>query len=316
MSPLAENIAFVFGLIGLGYATGWIGLLRSHAGEALGEFAVTIAMPVLIFRTMAGIDFHGAVPWGLWVPYFCAIPLVWIAGHLTMTRVFAREPEAGVVGGLAASFSNMLLVGVPLVIGMFGQPGLEIISLLLSVHLPVMMMASMVMLEWVRRNNGGSFDPLKVLRDFLRNLISNPIVVGIIAGILWQFAGFTMPGLAMRYVDAFANSAATLALFSMGLGLHRFGISGNVTPALALAAVKLFLMPAIVVVVSLLGSLPPLTAKILVVVAALPAGVNPYLIATRFGIGQVLASNTLTISTAFAVFTTSFWLAVAQLVFG
>jgi predicted permease len=102
----------------------------------------------------------------------------------------------------------------------------------------------------------------------------------------------------------------------MGLGLRKFGISGNVKPALVLAVLKLVVLPAIVLVTVLVAGLPPLAAKVMVAAASMPTGVNPYLIASRFGTGQVLASNTMTVSTILAVLTTGFWLAVAQSVFG
>ena len=54
----------------------------------------------------------------------------------------------------------------------------------------------------------------------------------------------------------------------------------------------------------------------LVASAALPSGVNSYLIAIQFGTGQALASNQITIATALAVVTTAFWLSVAQAIFG
>jgi predicted permease len=102
----------------------------------------------------------------------------------------------------------------------------------------------------------------------------------------------------------------------MGLGLCRFGISGNVRPALALSALKLMLMPAVALGLVWLLGLPPLSAKIAVVAAALPSGVNSYLIATQFNTGQALASNQMTIATACAVVTTAFWLTVVVHVFG
>ena len=116
MSPVAETIAFVFGLVGLGYAAGWTGLLRPQTGEALTEFAVVFAMPALLFRTMIGIDFHGAAPWALWLAYFSAIPVVWACGHVAATRLFHRDSAVGVVAGVAASFSNMLLLGIPFIL--------------------------------------------------------------------------------------------------------------------------------------------------------------------------------------------------------
>src|SRR5690606_31635173 len=128
----------------------------------------------------------------------------------------------------------------------------------------------------------------------------NPLIVGILAGLAWRASGLAMPAMGARFVDAFAGIAGTVALFSMGLGLRKFGISGNVKPALALAILKVVLMPALVLATVLIAGLPPLVAMVVVVAASMPTGVNPYLIASRFGTGQVLASNTMTISTLLA----------------
>ena len=315
MSPVTETIAFVFGLVGLGYVAGWTGILRPQVGESLTDFAIVFAVPALLFRTMVGIDLHGSSPWTLWMVYFSAIPIVWACGHLIVTRIFRREEAVGVVAGVAGAFSNLLLLGIPFIIGVFGQPGIDVLSLLLAVHLPVMMAASIVAFEWVRRKQGASPSPLRILRDFIRNLLSHPLIVGILAGLAWRMTGAPLPSLAVRFVDAFAATAGTVALFSMGLSLRKYGVAGNVKPALAMAALKLMLLPAVVLVLAWLAGLPPLTAQVLVVGASLPTGVNPYIIATRFGTGQMLASNTVTISTGLAVLTTGFWLAIARMVF-
>lgn len=316
MLQLIETIGFVFGVVAIGYATGWAGLLRQNVGDALTDFAVVVALPALLFRTMIGLDFSRAAPWHLWFAYFCVVPLVWMIGHLVVTRVFGRERPAGVVGGIASSFSNMLLLGFPLLTTVFGQPGIEILSLLISIHLPIMLAASIVSFEWARGGDGDSIAPAKLVRDFLRNLLTNPLIIGILCGLVWRMTGLSFPAFGMRFIDAFAGVAGIVALFSMGLGLRKFGVAGNVRPALVLAGLKVVVMPALALLSAWLIGLPPLAAKVVVVIAAMPTGVNPYLIASRFGTGQMLASNTMTISTAAAAVTTLLWLAVAQAVFG
>src|SRR5690606_31944726 len=241
--------------------------------------------------------------------------IVWACGHLIVTRIFRREEAVGVVAGVAGAFSNLLLLGIPFIMGVFGQPGIDVLSLLLAVHLPVMMAASIVAFEWVRRKDGASPSALRILRDFVRNLLSHPLIVGILAGLAWRMTGAPLPPLGVRFVDAFAATAGTVALFSMGLSLRKYGIAGNVRPALAMAGLKLLLLPALVLAMTWLVGIPPLTAQVLVVAASLPTGVNPYLIASRFGTGQMLASNTMTISTGIAVLTTGFWLTVARMTF-
>jgi len=316
MSPLVETVLFVFGLVALGYLAGATGYLRSETGDALSEFAIGVALPLLLFRTMIGADFHGSAPWSLWATYFIAVTVAWTAGHLVTTRIFGRDGQAGVVGGVSSAFSNLVLLGIPFMLGVFGQEGFEILSLIVSVHLPTMMMASIILFEMFGPRRSEPIHPVVIIRDFLRKILTNPLIIGILAGLVWRATGVPMPGLATRFVDALANIAGPVALFAMGLGLKKFGISGNIKPALALSVLKLMLMPAVALMFAWLFGLPPLSAKVAVAAASLPSGVNSYLIATQFGTGQALASNQMTIATACAVVTTAFWLTIATMVFG
>lgn len=316
MFTLIETVLFVFSLVALGYLCGWTGYLKAETGEGVAEFAVNVAMPLLLFRTMIGADFHGAAPWAFWAVYFSAVIITWTTGHLVTTRIFGRDSQAGVVGGVSSAFSNLVLLGIPFILGVLGQPGFEVLSLLVSVHLPVMIMASIILFEIFGRTDGEGLKPVEVLKTFVKRIVVNPLIYGILGGLLWRASGIPLPALPARLVGALADIAGPIALFSMGLSLSRFGISGNVRPALVLSTVKLILMPAVTLALAWLFGLPPLTAKVAVAAAALPSGVNSYLIAAQFGTGQALASNQMTIATACAVATTAFWLTAATWVFG
>jgi malonate transporter and related proteins len=316
MSPLTETIFFVFGLVALGYVSGWTGLLKTSIGDALTAFAVAVAVPMLLFRTLVEADFQGAAPLSLWACYFFAVAVAWACGQFVTQKVFGRDARAGVVGGVSAAFSNLVLLGLPLVQGVFGRPGLEVLSLIVAIHLPTMMATSIALFEWANRGSSESAGILAAILDFLKKLVSNPLIVGILAALIWRLTGFEMPSLGMRFVDALANAAGPLALFAMGLSLRRMGVSGNVKAGLSLSAIKLFVMPMVALGAVLVIGLPPLAAMVVVTAAALPAGVNPYLIATRFGTGQALASNVMTISTLVAAASSFLWLAVAQRLFG
>jgi malonate transporter len=315
MSPQVEASLFIFGLVAIGYLAGVTGYLRAEIGEALGEFAVGVALPLLLFRTMLSADFHGSAPWALWGAYFSSVAIAWIVGHLVTTRIFGRDRRAGVVGGVSASFSNTVLLGLPLVLGVYGQAGFEVLALIVSVHLGAMMAATIVIFALLEGGAEG-FRPLALARTFVAKLAANPLIVGIAAGLAWRFTGLPLPPLAARFVDGLGAIAGPLALFSMGLGLRRYGISGNVKAGLTLALLKLMVMPAITLAMALLFGLPPLAASVAVLTAALPAGVNCYLVAVQFGTGQALASNTITIATGLAVVTTAFWISILHAIFG
>ncbi len=316
MSSVVETVLFVFGLVAAGYLAGVTNYLKVEVGDAVAEFAVSVALPLLLFRTMLGADFHGAAPWAFWGAYFSAAVVTWAAGQILIVRGFGRDARAGVVGGVTAAFSNIALLGIPFMLGVYGQEGFETLSLLLSVHLPIMIAASILLFEIVGREDGEKFRLGLLVRAFLRRMFTNPLIIGILAGLLVRISGLELPGLASRLVGAIADVAAPVALFALGLSLRKYGIARNVKAGTALALIKLFLMPALVLGTAWLFGLPPLTAKVAVAAASLPAGVNSYLIATQFGTGQALASNGMTIGTAMAVVTTTLWLAIAQAVFG
>lgn len=316
MLPLFDTVAFVFALIALGWAAGAARYLPAATADGLTSFAVGVALPLLLFRTMAEADFSGATPWALWAVYFSAVAVAWTVGHLLTTKLFDGGSQMGVVGGVSSAFSNLLLIGIPLVQGVFGQAGFETLSLILAVHLPVMLLASVLLFQLFGPRGEDSVRLGTAVRQFLVKLFANPLILGILLGLVWRAGGIEMPELMRRLVEALSGVASPLALFAVGLNLSRFGLSGQMAPTLALSAVKLLLMPAVALLAALALDLPALDAKVAVAAAALPAGVNTYLIATQFGTGQGIASNVMTVATGSAILTISLWLWLLQSLYG
>ena len=240
MSPVVETILFVFGLVALGYLAGLTGYLKAEVGDALTEFAVGVALPLLLFRTMVGADFHGSAPWALWTAYFAAAAVAWLVGHLATTRIFGRDSQAGVVGGVASAYSNLVLLGIPFMLGVFGQEGFEVLSLLIAVHMPAMTMVSIILFDIFGHRKTGTISAGEIFRAFLRRVLPNSLMIGILAGVIWRVTGFDLPPFVVRLIDSLADIAGPLALFAMGLGLRKFSISGNVLPGGGAVAAEAF----------------------------------------------------------------------------
>lgn len=306
----------VFGLIGLGFLAALTGYLKETTADGLVDFVFRVAIPLLIFRTVATADFTGANPWNLWASYFFGVLFTWAAGTLIIRRVFGRDARAGVVAGVSSAFANTVLIGIPLALKAYGDTGAAAVFLLISIHLPVMMLASAVLQERALRIDGLTISGTSLtdtLRSVAGSLIKNPLVVGILLGGAWYLSGWELSGLPAILIESLAGVAGTLALFAMGLSLRKYGVSGHVLPAFALALMKLSLMPALVLVAALyLFPLPPLWVKVMVLTAACPTGVNAFLIAGYFKTGQALASNTITLSTTLGLGSVSLWLIIVE----
>ncbi len=96
------------------------------------------------------------------------------------------------------------------------------------------------------------------------------------------------------------------------MGLASYGIARNVSQALVITVFKLVVMPAIVLATGWAIGLAPLAVGAATLAAACPTGVNPFLIAGRFGTGEAIASNAIAISTAAGFVSTAIWLVILQ----
>jgi predicted permease len=158
----------------------------------------------------------------------------------------------------------------------------------------------------------GAVSHRELYRRLALSLVKHPILIGIVLGLLWRTSGQPMPRVLAAVVEPLASSAGPLALFASGMSLVNYGIGRQISAAAAISALKLVLLPVLTFFSAQAVGLPPVGVAALTLTAACPTGVNAYLIASRLGTGQALASNTVLISTAAGVATVSLWLALLQ----
>jgi hypothetical protein len=309
-----EIVLSIFGLIGIGYAAVRFGIVRPTVADALAEFVFVIAVPVLLFRTLATADFSGSSPWRLWTVYFVVMASIWILADRLTRRLFGFTARRGLVAGMSATYANLVLIGIPLVDRALGEEGMIVVLLLISIHTPLVMFVTVVANEWLVAHEGTERRPLDraMLWTLAQPLVTNPILIAVAAGAFWRIAGIPLTGVPATVVDSLARVAGPIALFSVGAALVNYGIGRQVRPAILLATLKLLLMPALVLAGALAVGLPPRTVEAVTLLASTPTGVNAYIVASRFGTGQALASNTLLYSTAAAIATVGLWLVLLR----
>jgi predicted permease len=309
MSDVFLNVVPIFVLILLGWLIVRLDYLKASVGEALGDFVFRVAVPVLLFRTIAVADFRDGSPWALWAAYFSGVAITWTLGHLAATLLFGKDARLGVLAGVSSAFANTVFIGLPLVSHSLGEEGVVALSILLSVHLPVMMIAGTVLMERAeRRSSGGpGHSPWQLLKGILRNLAFNPLVIGLVAGALVHLAGVPLGGPFKVVIDQLAAVAAPAALISIGMALDKYGLSGNSGLAVLTSTLKLVVLPASVYCACRLLGLGDHWTAALVLTSSVPTGVNAWLIANHFNVGHGLASTTITITTALGVVSVSAW---------
>src|SRR3954463_12960566 len=129
MLDTAANVLPVFLLILAGWLIVALGYLESRAGDALSDFVFKLAVPVLLFRTIAEADFHGAFPLRLWIAYFSGVAVVWALAYVMANKIMKTDHRTATVAGISSAFANTVFIGLPLVDRTVGPEGLVALSI-------------------------------------------------------------------------------------------------------------------------------------------------------------------------------------------
>lgn len=303
MTSILAIILPVFGLIAVGFIAARTRILSVTAGDGLSDYVFALAVPALIFRTLSSSTLPDTSPWGYWIAYFAGVTIVWIMATLLATRAFGRSREEAVVHGFAAGQSNTVLVGIPLILAAYGDEGAIPLFLLIAIHLPIMMTLATLNMEATRGISRAGFIRLA------RILTTHPILLALIIGLIASSLKITLPAPAQSIVDAIAQSASPVALVAMGVALARYGLGAEATASLTVSFLKLMVHPlAVWIIADKIFGLEPVFTGVAVLFAAMPSGINAYLLASRYKTGEAVASGAITISTALSVVTVAFWL--------
>lgn len=300
--PNSIAIVFpVFALVALGLAARRFAILDDQMGESLSKFVFTLAVPALLFSTLARSELPAVQPWGYWLSYFAGLAVVWFVAGFAARHFFTQSRTGSVVAGFTAGQGNLVLIGVPLVLSAFGEAAATPLFLLIGIHLPITMTAATLLVEGRDAS----------LARIAGKLARHPIILAIVAGWLARAVGLGLPAPVWTTFEMLGAAAVPGALVATGVALHRYGLSAGWRMPALITALKLVVHPAIVYVLAFhVIPMPPLWAATAVLLAACPTGINAYLLAQNYKQGTALASGSVFLTTLLALATTIFWLAV------
>ena len=215
-----------------------------------------------------------------------------------------------VVAAMGSSYGNSVLLGLPLVLLAFGDDEAVPYLILIAVHTLVLFGVSALTLELVKH---GSEGPLSVLRKSVKGVSSNPPLVGIAAGVLFNYSGLELPATLERITTYMGDAVAACSLFALGASLSRYRIAGRLAETVMVVMCKNVLLPALVWLTAVyVFSLESAERTAVVLLAAQPTGIMVYIFSERYGTGQRLATTSIFVSSIVSVFSVTALLALLR----
>jgi malonate transporter len=297
-------VAPVFALIAFGFLAARSGLLSQQAHRGISEFAFGIAIPALLFRTIATAEGPGHASPTIWAAYFGATAITWLLATLAGAKLLRRPATDGAALAMSSVYGNIVMLGIPLALATFGEAAAAPMALILSINTPLYWLAGTLHIGWAGRQ---SDTPVaRVIASLIIDLARNPIIIAIVAGGLWRLTPLVIPSAVEKTLQLLGQAGVPCALVALGASLVNFRIKGQAQTLAMLLLLKLLVMPAIAWTLAFwVLHLPPVAAGVVILFAAMPAGANAYLFATQYqrvvnstsgavALGTVLAAATVT----------------------
>ena len=291
----------------IGYISARVGWVDQSSVRGLTRFVFDFAVPMLLLRTIATASLPTFIPWGYIFSYYLGTFVVLILG-IFLTRLFwQRSFSQQVINAFSSSFSNTVLLGIPIVLLAFGNQAVLPLFIIIGTHGIIMVPLFTIMLEMGKNEN----DQIKrIILRTIYGLLSNPLVLGLSSGLILNFLEINLWKPIDEIAKLLAYSVTSCSLFALGATLSNFrkNIPWNEVPLIVF--LKTIVHPLIVwgMASYVFGVNEIIWIYVLVILAAQPTGVNPFLFASRYNVGQSVSSGSAFISTIISIFTLSFLL--------
>lgn len=302
---ILNTIAPVFLLLLFGNAAVRTGVLNAEIIDGLMKFGTQIAIPCLLFRATSTIDLANAYDWRVLFSYFGTVTLCFALAIGTAYKIFSRRPGEAVAVGFSALFANMVLMGLPIVDRAFAQPGVDIAITIISMNAAFCYLVGIVVMESVRAD-GRTYTATAFV--VVKTMFKNALMIGIALGFLVNFSGISLHEPVIVTIDMLKAAALPCALFGLGGLLARYALAEELAESSALSVIALLVSPCIAYGICTLVGLSGVDRSVVVVLAAVPPGLNAYLFASMYSRGLRTASSNVLMGTVLAVFSVSFWL--------
>ena len=300
--PVLSSLLPVVLLILVGVVAGRMKVIRAEAVRDLTNLVFLVLTQALLFRTMSSVlvqdlDF---APVSL---YFS------VAAGLFAALLLLQGPSSrAAVIALSGTFSNTVMIGIPLVGMAYGKDSLVLLFTLISLHALVLLTFATVVLELLSAReqqaleDGALRHPLRSVGLAVRNAVVHPVPMPIIAGLLYAQTGWGLHEVVDRPLQLLGNAFGPVALVLVGVSLAHAAIGRNWKGALAVSGVKTLLHPLLMALVGYGFGLRGMSLTVLVVAASLPTGANVFLFSQRYRKAEDLVTASVAVSTLLALF--------------
>ncbi|WP_421791903.1 AEC family transporter [Hyphobacterium sp.] len=296
MNPIFGALLPIFAVIGVGWGLRRSGLMPAEQWPAISRLAYVGLSPALLFSVISRADFDAITV----APAVAAAALGFIAmGALAI----ALKPLINTDGPAFTSiFQGSVrwngLVILALATLSYGLSGEVLVSLIMVVTIPIVnVMAVTVLTIW------GTSEKKPDVGAVLWRIISNPLILGCLAGGVANVFGWFQSGPIADVLALMGRAALPLILLAVGAALDFSALNARRHLLAISVTMKLIVAPFVFGAVAYAFGVRGDELAIVVLVGASPGAASAYVLAQQLGGDRRLTAGDVTASTLLSMIT-------------
>ncbi|RLC06171.1 MAG: AEC family transporter [Deltaproteobacteria bacterium] len=290
----------IFSLLFLGCLLKHFGITNESFLKTSDKLVYFIFFPVMLFWKIGSSPLDKGASVDLCLASILAVIIVYLLSLLAIRLFHITSFQAGTFSQACYRFNTY--IGVAIVMTTLGEPGIKYFGILIGFAIPIINVLAVSTLIWHSGDKGTFGQNLKVL---LKALISNPLILGCIAGILFSRSNAYFPVFIDNTFSLMTAVTMPLALISIGGSLTLAGLKHHSRNAFLASILKGLILP--IIGFSLLNALSVtgIAFKAGMIFFTLPTSTAIYVLSAQLNSDTQLASATIMLSTLLSVISIS-----------
>ena len=285
----------LFIMIALGYFLKKINILSDGFLKSANTFNFKVTLPVLLFTDLATTDFKSTFDLKFFL--FCAIATcITFFGVWILARLFIRNDHDAIGEFVQASYrSSAAVMGIALIQNLYGDASIGGMMVLGCV--PLYNIFAVIILEKYSPNKGQGKGQLK---KTLISIAKNPIIIGVVAGLVSSLIGIDYPTIIDSSLDFVARCATPLALICIGGAFNLKNALKSAKLSVLAASLKIVITPIIFTIIAILMGFDHEKLVGIFVMLAAPTTPSTFIMAKQFGYEGTITSSSVVLTTLFS----------------
>ena len=279
----------------IGYVLRRLGMLNEEFVNVSNKFNFKVTLPVLLFVDLAATDIRNN--FDLRYVLFCAaITTVMFAAIWICAKIFIKDKSITGAFVQASYRSSVAVLGIAFIKNITGNAGMAPVMIIGCV--PLYNIFAVTVLTFEAQDSCGSLS--EHIKKSLKNIATNPIIIGILAGIAASLINIKFPRIIDRTLNNLAVMSTPLALIAIGAAFEGRKAVAKIKPTIAASLIKLVILPAVFLPIAVLLGFSSDELLALIIMLGSPTTASSYIMAKNMNNDGVLTSSVIVTTTLFS----------------